>query len=136
MTLHIPNSNEQVIRYYGFYSNKSRGMRKQREHPESIHIIEEEGNEASRRRRKAWARLIAKVYHDDPLICPNCSGRMKIIAFIEEDRVVRKILQHLGLWNDRERSPPPLTTSRQIDLIDPGYSIDSYIRQEPPEDVP
>jgi hypothetical protein len=25
---HIPNKGEQMVRYYGFYSNKSRGLRK------------------------------------------------------------------------------------------------------------
>jgi hypothetical protein len=25
---HIPNKGEQMVRYYGYYSNKSRGMRK------------------------------------------------------------------------------------------------------------
>jgi len=27
LTTHIPNSREQMVRYYGFYSNKSRGQR-------------------------------------------------------------------------------------------------------------
>jgi hypothetical protein len=28
LTTHIPNRSEQMVRYYGFYSNKSRGLRK------------------------------------------------------------------------------------------------------------
>jgi len=32
---------------------------------------------------------------------------MEIIAFIEEWTVIRKILQHLGLWDRPQRSPPP-----------------------------
>ena len=28
LTTHIPNRGEQVVRYYGYYSNRSRGMRK------------------------------------------------------------------------------------------------------------
>lgn len=28
LTTHIPNNNEQMVRYYGYYSNKSRGLRK------------------------------------------------------------------------------------------------------------
>ena len=27
LTTHIPNKNEQMVRYYGYYSNKSRGLR-------------------------------------------------------------------------------------------------------------
>jgi hypothetical protein len=28
LTTHIPNKREQMVRYYGYYSNKSRGQRK------------------------------------------------------------------------------------------------------------
>jgi hypothetical protein len=28
LATHIPNKGEQMVRYYGFYSNKSRGLRK------------------------------------------------------------------------------------------------------------
>jgi transcriptional regulator with GAF, ATPase, and Fis domain len=31
---------------------------------------------------KNWARLIQKIYEVDPLTCPKCQGRMRIIAFI------------------------------------------------------
>jgi len=33
--------------------------------------------------RRAWARLIRKVWSADPLVCPKCSGRLRIISFIE-----------------------------------------------------
>ncbi len=32
---------------------------------------------------------------------------MRIIAFIEDDEVIKKILKHLGLW-DKKARPPPL----------------------------
>jgi hypothetical protein len=33
---HIPNRGEQLVRYYGYYSNKSRGMRKKAETDEDF----------------------------------------------------------------------------------------------------
>ena len=48
-----------------------------------------------RERRKAWARLIKKVFEADPLACPNCSAEMKVVAFILDPPVIRKILDHL-----------------------------------------
>jgi hypothetical protein len=30
--------------------------------------------------RSAWARLIAKVYEVDPMLCPRCRSEMKLIA--------------------------------------------------------
>ena len=56
--------------------------------------------------RKNWARLIQKIYHLNPLLCPKCLGSIKIIAFIEDDQLVKKILKHLDLW-DAKRKPPP-----------------------------
>ncbi|MFZ3106465.1 MAG: hypothetical protein WA105_03700 [Candidatus Hydromicrobium sp.] len=43
---------------------------------------------------KSWARLIKKIYEVDPLICPKCGGLMKIIAFIEYYKVIKKILDY------------------------------------------
>ena len=77
-----------MVRHYGHYSNKSRGLRKKEaakgeEAPEVL--------PARKLTSISWARLIAKVYLDDPLICPRCKGQMKIVAFIEEDGVIARI---------------------------------------------
>jgi hypothetical protein len=58
-------------------------------HPGAARIIKEY--------RKNWSRLIQKIYEVDPLTCPKCQGRMKIISFIEDEEVIKKILKHLGL---------------------------------------
>ncbi len=50
-----------------------------------------------------------KFWEVDPLICPHCHAAMKIISFISEPKLVRKILEHLKLWSIpsvSERSPP------------------------------
>jgi hypothetical protein len=67
--------------------------------------------------RRHWARLIKKVYQVDPLICPNGSGRMRIISFIEEPAIIQKILTHLGLWHvpARKRAPPPAASQISLD---------------------
>ena len=51
--------------------------------------------------------LLKKIYKVDPLACPCCGSRMEIIAFIEDWSVIRKILQHLNLWERPQRAPPP-----------------------------
>jgi len=43
--------------------------------------------------RSAWARLIAKLYEVDPLICARCGSAMKLIAVIRDPAEVRKILR-------------------------------------------
>ena len=43
--------------------------------------------------------LIQKIYEVDPLTCPKCSGKMKVISVIEDQDVIKKILQRFtGLW--------------------------------------
>jgi hypothetical protein len=38
---------------------------------------------------KNWARLIQKIYEVDPLTCPKCSGKMKVISVIEDQDVIK-----------------------------------------------
>jgi len=54
-------------------------------------------------RRKSWARLIRRVYEVDPLLC-RCGQRMRVVGFITQAPVIRKILDHVG----RRFEPPVL----------------------------
>jgi len=56
--------------------------------------------------RRNWARLLQKIYEVDPLVCPKCTGLMRTVAFIEHADVIRKILEHLGLWGSRCKPVP------------------------------
>ena len=75
--------------------------------------------------RRRWAMLINRIYHADPLRCARCGGSMKIIAFIEADQgdVIRKILEHCGLWED-----PPSRSPPRAGLRPPARSVDARRR--------
>ena len=47
--------------------------------------------------RWGWAEMIRKVYEVDPMICPRCGGRIKVISFLTEYAVVDRIIRHLKL---------------------------------------
>lgn len=48
----------------------------------------------------------------DLLTCPRCGKEMRIIAFIEDYKVVKKILDYLGIYEfGKKRSPPKINTS-------------------------
>ena len=47
-----------------------------------------------------------KVFEVDPLRC-TCGGTMRVIAFILDAPVIRKILQHRPRPNERAHAPPP-----------------------------
>jgi len=109
LVIHIPNRGEQMLRYYGYYSKKSRGMRKKAGTDDQAPALMESGL-STKARRRSWARLIQKVYEVDPLICPHCGTKMRIISVINELFVIEKILRHLGLWdipNHRASSRKP-----------------------------
>ncbi len=129
LTQHIPNKGEHLIRYYGCYSNKARGQAHgiaQAADPGnadlpggSIAAAAPPVSSADRQARRRWAMLIQRVYHVDPLTCPHCGGRMKIIAFVEarQDEVIRKILEHCGLWHDPPPRGPPRGPPRDAPLF-------------------
>ena len=125
LVTHIPNRGEQIVRYYGFYSNKSRGLRKKAGTDDEVPALIE--SEASPKEfRKNWARLIQKIYNVDPLVCPKCQGVMKIITFIEHEAVIEKILRHLGLWETRNHDPPVRNASHI-----PEFTYDDDYSQVP-----
>ena len=121
ITQHIPDKGVQMVRYYGYYSNKSRGMRAKKNRTSAVMLMDPEERRIP---SKKWRELIKKVWEVDPLECPNCGGEMKIIALIDERAVIEKILRHLGLWvgYGASRAPPDKTGQ--------GYVI------EPVEDDP
>ena len=143
MCSHVPNKGEQMVRYYGFYSNVARGKRKKNEQDELIpSILEPDGSSGEYKRN--WARLIQKIYEVDPLTCRKCSGKMKVISVIEDEDVIKKILKHLGLWEVKPRPPPkaigpPITVEHHIDYsVSQVPASDNWLYVDPvyPEIVP
>ena len=63
--------------------------------------------------RMSWARLLKRVFDIDIEHCPQCGGRLKIIAAIEDPPVIVRILTHLGL----PARAPPRTPARRVDLF-------------------
>ncbi len=55
-----------------------------------------------------WAQRLKRVFAIEIEKCENCSGKVNIIACIEDADVIEKILKHLGLEASqaRDRSPP------------------------------
>jgi hypothetical protein len=49
------------------------------------------------RYRVPWAELLRKVFSLDVLSCPQCGGRMELMAFIADAKVAKKVLDHVGL---------------------------------------
>ncbi|MBN2256327.1 MAG: transposase zinc-binding domain-containing protein, partial [Anaerolineaceae bacterium] len=117
ITSHIPKKGAKQIIYYGAYSQAWRGRERRQgilpkvsadEEPASSMTSMKDRSPYSRRRRQQWAALLKKVWDIDTLKCPKCGGQMKVISFIEQPSVIRRILKHLDLWDYPRPPPQPL----------------------------
>jgi len=104
ITQHIPDKGFQMVRYYGWYSNRARGDRAKHAAAEqnslcNLHVIDVSDYQPRRLPSKKWRELIKKVWEIDPLECPRCGREMKMIALIDDRAVIERILRSLGLWS-------------------------------------
>ena len=60
------------------------------------------------RRYYRWAELMRRVFEVDVLVCEHCGGRRRVLTFLTDPPVLRRILEHLGLAAD----PPPIAPAR------------------------
>ena len=116
ITQHIPDKRFQMVRYYGWYSNKMRGQRRKRAEEAAcesaaaaqqgcgalasaaVEIIEHRAIRPRRIPSRSWRELIKKVWEVDPLLCPTCHHEMRIVSLINDAQIIERILRHVGMW--------------------------------------
>ena len=147
LTQHIPNKSFQMVRYYGWYSNKKRGIRKKQSAAQSDPIQETEIDKSAainistyipdKVPSEKWRELIKKIWEIDPLICPQCGSEMSIIALIDDAHVIEKILKHLDIWDDSpsERGPPTSLPVPEV-ITEPFYDDFQFCPEEYPRHFP
>ena len=126
---HIPPKGQQTIRYYGLYSNKSRGITRpiativpappEPSSPDlkspisnlesEVPLIPAPPKTTARAMRPLWRDLILSVWGSDPLKCPCCQGTMRRVETILRPGEVEFFLRLLSLW-EPERSGDRLPT--------------------------
>ena len=79
--------------------------------------------------RLPWSELFRRVFREDLLVCPRCTGRMRVLAAITDPAVVDAILTHLDLPTE----PPTVAAARappQVPLwpgaLDRPADLDAY----------
>jgi hypothetical protein len=132
LTPHIPNKWEQTVRYFGYYSHRTRGKRR-KEAAQKLASLEfdaelasnseQQGSSASTSETPAkhtpssvtenkravnttWQALIKRIFEVDPLVCASCGGQMKIKAFVTDTSEVARLLKHLKIPGFEK--PPPI----------------------------
>ena len=98
------------IRYYGALSTTTRRKfgwinKENKEAPKNVGIVDDEDSEFNKVKKKKWARLIAKVWLDDPELCPKYGKKMIVLAAISspaQDDVIERISMLLFDANDAD----------------------------------
>jgi hypothetical protein len=117
----------------GWYSNIMRGDRKKQEERkkekrvdeneiiEDSKIIDFRNYKPKRIPQLMWRGCIKKVWEIDPLACPKYTGEMRIISFIYKKAVIKKILIHLNIFEEKknQRAPPRFIPDAQTPEIVP-----------------
>ncbi len=119
LSAHIPKPYESITRYYGWYSCRARGARKKLI-PADSEVIHEPKNKPS----SSWARCIKQIYELDPLECPKCKSKMRILSFLHDTLEIKKIMKSQGIPD--YTAPPPIPDfSRQSEIFDemPDYDL-------------
>ena len=133
---HIPPKSQQTVRYYGLYSNKSRGLAAKlgsprprlRELSEPRHAAPSDPTlfplpaaeaKSARALRPLWRDLIMKVWGEDPLLCPCCKGTMRVVGTMMRREEVEFYLRLHGLWDGIIGLPPPPDPPFDIETLEP-----------------
>ena len=123
LSVHVPDPGEHTAAYFGRYSNRSRGTRRQAAElfaaanssavgsPSPAEQTGEPMTPTRKAFRLAWAQLLQRVWKVDVTRCGRCGGAMRILEAVLSRDVVRGILEHLGVpWPrapDPHGCPPP-----------------------------
>lgn len=107
----IPRRRVHLTRFHGILAPhdkhrklvvpKSPGVEEPTKAPTEVKVLtwQEQLLESKKKKqqRMSWTRLLKSVGNIDVETCGACGGKMRIIAAVEDPKVIKKILDHLGL---------------------------------------
>jgi hypothetical protein len=150
--LHLPPKGQQTVRYYGTYSNKTRGQTPlipdriirlpkpeplpEKPPPAQILLIPAPPKQSARDMRPLWRDLILQVWGGDPLQCTCCKGTMKPVRKVIRREEIQFFLRLHGLWEGivtLPRPPPPPFDIETMEPIEPPWQA---IKEWIPDDEP
>jgi hypothetical protein len=119
LTQHVHERRTKSAFFYGRYSNASRGKRKRDAIADNPAVVVPSPSPIPLSVRKRWARLIAKIYHVNPLICTRCGNLMKITDFIFDPQEIEDTMISMGieLTRPHNNSPPEHSNSPDRPLV-------------------
>jgi hypothetical protein len=126
----VPRPRVNLIRYYGVFAPNSRFRARVtpagrgKGSTAAGGGVTDAGNEraedATPAQRMTWAQRLRRVFRIDVETCPRCGGAVKIIASIEDDEVIEKILVHIDarVLRPETATLPPSRAPPQLEIDD------------------
>lgn len=74
LILHIPPKNFKMVRRYGFYARRKKAVT-------TSLLAKFKNNRLFPKAKLPWEERIKKAFGTNPLICPNCNIKMKLVEF-------------------------------------------------------
>ena len=110
---HVPERYEVRVRYAGAYATRRRVWWQRCgvvlvDAPAAETVAPEPAGEwpALRARRRRWAELLRLVFQVEVEVCARCGGEARIVGFVTEPAVARRILAHLERHGVDARAGP------------------------------
>ena len=96
----VPKPRVNLTRFYGVFAPNAKHRAlvtpPKRGSGNKARVVKERPSPAERRASMTWAKRLKRVFNIDNKTCSECTGAVKVIACIEDPKVIRQILDHLG----------------------------------------
>ena len=115
----VPRPRVHLIRFHGVFAPhfKYRSLVTPAPSDETNKTSRTEQKKAKKSYSMGWAKMLKRVFDIDIQICSKCGGQIKIISSIQDPKVIKRILSHLG----ENSTVPELAPSRGPPEIEHDY---------------
>jgi hypothetical protein len=126
----VPRPRVNLIRYYGVFAPNSRfrarvtpagrGKGSAAAGGAATFAANDNSDGATPAQRMTWAQRLRRVFRIDVETCPKCGGAVKIIASIDDEEVIEKILAHVDaqVLQPEAAMLPPTRAPPQLEIDD------------------
>jgi hypothetical protein len=108
----IPKPKVNLARFHGVFAPNSKHRSLVTPVRRGKSLKEENKSPEEKRRSMTWAQRLKRVFNTDIESCEYCGGHVKVIACIDDQPVIDKILSHLEKKGELPSTPDTLPETR------------------------
>jgi len=108
----VPKPRVNLTRFHGVFAPNSKHRTLVTPARRGKNLQEENKTPEEKRRAMSWAQRLKRVFNIDVETCDHCGGSVKVIACVEDQAVIDKILSHLEIKGELPSTPDTLPEAR------------------------